>query len=595
VLTPGARRSHARIVLQTQGPAADTLAVGEGRSIAADGSRGWRGGSLDPGQALTVLLETHPDADVAAINGSGVAVPVPATVPLGRHRPLLIPTTLDLVVPADRVVLVDLYARARAAGCATAPVRRVEDPEQPVTVSAVDVRREHGVIVLVFADDLEDETASLVRAAQAPTPPRVARATKDASAVFTWVDDALPRILGWRPEELVGHRSLELVHPEDQELAIANWLNLLETPGTGRRVRLRHRHRDGRWVWLEITNHNHLDDPDPAASPPGAPPGQIVADMVDISDEMAAHQALEARERLLAQLAETVPLGLLHADQRGHLLFANDQLHQILAAPRTASLARLFDQVLPEDHPAIEQALADALGGSPKDLEVRVVAGSELRTCLVRLRPLHGAPAAEPSAFDGLVGCVEDVTLSVRLRRELEQQATYDPLTECRNRASTFAALEEALARSGRRPGGLAVLFVDLNGFKAVNDRLGHRAGDQLLCVAARRLQESVRAGDVVGRIGGDEFLVVAPGVRRAADGLALAEVLAARLAEPILLEGHRLTVTASIGVAWTADPATPGDGLVAAADTAMYRAKQRRSGPCLADWRALPAAPPPS
>jgi len=551
-------------------------------------------GIPDPAQALQALLEQHPKADVAAIDGSGVAVPVPATVPLGKHRPLLIPTTLDLVVPGDRVVLVDLYARARASGCASAPVRRVEDPERPVTVSALDVRRQHGVILLVFADTLETETTDWLQAAQAPAPPRVARATKDASAVFTWVDEALPRILGWSAEELVGHRSLELVHPEDQDVAIANWLQLLETPGTGRRVRLRHRHRSGHWVWLEITNHNLLDDPDPAATPPGAPPGQIVADMVDISDEMAAHHALEARERLLARLAETVPLGLLHADRQGRLLFANDQLHQILGAPRTARLERLFDQVLAEDRPAILRALADAQRGQPEDLELRVRVGSEVRACLVRLRPLQGAPVAEPSAFDGLVGCVEDVTVAARLRRELEQQATYDPLTECRNRASTFAALDAAVARAGGPAAGLAVLFVDLNDFKAVNDRLGHRAGDQLLSAVGSRLQHAVRTGDIVGRIGGDEFLVVASAVRRPEDGLALAEALSAELAEPILVEDRPLAVSASIGVAWTADPTVRADSLVAAADAAMYQAKQQGGGPRLAPPLAARRGPEP-
>ena len=106
---------------------------------------------------------------------------------------------------------------------------------------------------------------------------------------------------------MVGHRSIEFIHPDDHALAIDNWMEMLALPGPGRRVRLRHRRKDGSWVWFEVTNHNLLDDPDH---------GCVVCEIVDISEEMAAHEELRAREQLLDRLAEAIPLGLSRSTRR---------------------------------------------------------------------------------------------------------------------------------------------------------------------------------------------------------------------------------------------------------------------------------------
>jgi diguanylate cyclase (GGDEF)-like protein len=182
------------------------------------------------------------------------------------------------------------------------------------------------------------------------------------------------------------------------------------------------------------------------------------------------------------------------------------------------------------------------------------------------------------------------------MRAELERRATYDPLTGIRNRASIMSVLEETV-RGAESLGGVAVLFVDLDGFKAVNDRLGHAVGDQLLAVTAQRIQSAVRAEDVVGRIGGDEFLVVCPGIPAAEAAVQLAERVARRAREPALLTGRSLALQASVGVAWTDDGMGDADDLVALADAAMYESKMRRAGtPVLSDGvRRRPICPGPS
>ncbi|TXR58033.1 putative bifunctional diguanylate cyclase/phosphodiesterase [Quadrisphaera setariae] len=160
------------------------------------------------------------------------------------------------------------------------------------------------------------------------------------------------------------------------------------------------------------------------------------------------------------------------------------------------------------------------------------------------------------------------------LSRSLEHQATHDPLTGLANRASSGTRLAEALtaARGARR--SLGLLFVDLDGFKAVNDTHGHRAGDEVLRTVAGRLRSCVRSGDVVGRLGGDEFVVVLVDVADESELLACAQRVVDHLGAPLSAGGQQVALGASVGVAFTADGSTAPEVLLHEADTAAYRAK---------------------
>lgn len=179
----------------------------------------------------------------------------------------------------------------------------------------------------------------------------------------------------------------------------------------------------------------------------------------------------------------------------------------------------------------------------------------------------------------GLILNSRDVTERVRLQAQLQHSAEHDPLTDLPNRALFTRRVRQAL--TGRRAGdhSSAVLFIDLDGFKAVNDTIGHQAGDELLVEAARRLQDSVRAGDTAARLGGDEFaaLILGDGGRdRSAREYQVHEIadrLRTTLSEPYRIAGSEVRVAASIGVAFADPGITPSD-LMRNADLAMYRAK---------------------
>jgi diguanylate cyclase (GGDEF)-like protein/PAS domain S-box-containing protein len=184
----------------------------------------------------------------------------------------------------------------------------------------------------------------------------------------------------------------------------------------------------------------------------------------------------------------------------------------------------------------------------------------------------------------GLILNSRDVTERVRLQAQLQHNAEHDPLTDLPNRALFTKRVGQAL--SGRRSSdhGTAVLFIDLDGFKAVNDTIGHQAGDELLVQAARRLQDAVRKGDTASRLGGDEFaaLIVGDGSRdRAARErhiFELADRLRTTLSQPYLIDGNDVRVAASIGVSFS-EPGLGAGELLRNADLAMYRAKAAGKG----------------
>jgi diguanylate cyclase (GGDEF)-like protein/PAS domain S-box-containing protein len=510
--------------------------------------------------ALARLLRAYPDAPVTALRDDGVSVPMPDSVGLKRNRVIEARSGLDLIV-VDGPAIAG-WDRMLRRGAAKWPVHPAGHPDITLTTYGLDLRALHGVIVTlsVFAAG-ESTDGSPPNLERPDVAPRFTTICKDQRSIIGKTDEAITRILGWSAEELQGRRSLELIHPDDQALAVDNWMQMLASPGPGRRVRLRHRRKDGSWVWFEVTNHNLLMDPEHKC---------VVSELVDISEEMAALE-------LVDRLAEAVPVGLFQVDADRRIVYTNDRLHEILGVARADTAQEQLATVGDEHRPLLEQALDRALHeGLAADIEIelRLPPEGEVRFCTVGLRVL----SSSDGAIGGAIACVADITDSARMRDELQRRATRDELTGCHNRASIVRALEAHVA-CGERAAERAVVFVDVDRFKAVNDRYGHAAGDELLSIVAERLQSAVREDDMVGRIGGDEFLVLCPDVDGPAEALRLAERLAQAQAEEVHLAKGRVSVRLSIGVAWSSGEDADADELVAQADHAMYESKREGAG----------------
>ncbi|MEC4016234.1 putative bifunctional diguanylate cyclase/phosphodiesterase [Streptomyces sp. H27-D2] len=265
-----------------------------------------------------------------------------------------------------------------------------------------------------------------------------------------------------------------------------------------------------------------------------------------VSPAAAGVYGREAEELVGSELAS-----LIHSEDLGRVVH---EVRRFLAAP-------------PDDEPTTRIECRFRAGGSRSD-------GAQWLNVESTVNRHQG----------GLIFNSRDVTERVRLQAQLQHNASHDPLTDLPNRALFTERVRQALG--GRRASDLdaAVLFIDLDGFKAVNDSVGHQAGDELLIQAARRLQESVRAVDTAARLGGDEFatLIRGDGTRdhtvrefRVHD---IADRLRLNLSRPYRVNGTEVRVAASIGVAFAEPGITPAD-LMRNADLAMYRAKSAGKG----------------
>ena len=514
---------------------------------------------LEARRVLATWLSEHPGALVGALGGNGIPAPIPDELDLpGFEREER--SVLDLVIPDDSRAVTDGFMAGLARGVSVTRVRLASDPEQVVLLHYLDMREEFGVVLRMLVSGAGDAEpgAGLSSEDIFASRPRLGFMTKDELARIVSVDESAVLMLGWPAEEMVGRRSLEFIHPDDHTRAIDNWMARRSNPSAGTRtVRLRHLRPDGSWLWVEISNE--FVDSDGAVS--------VHTQIIDISNEMAASEALRRSEALLRLVTDTVPVGLFHISCEGEVLFVNPVAQRLLGVTVPASRAELCKILAPGREDDLEEAISRVLdegGEAHLDLEFEGAGSGPRSACQISLRTVK-----DQERTAGVLGCIVDVT-------ELKQIADTDALTGLENRRSIMQTLAQDLkAHHGR----VAAIFLDLDEFKPVNDRFGHGFGDHTLTAVAERLRGALRPEDRIGRLGGDEFLVICPGVRLEQDAVDIAGRIRAQLDGPLDLDGHALKISASIGVSLGSRGVT-ADELVATADVAMYQAKQDRGGP---------------
>jgi diguanylate cyclase (GGDEF)-like protein/PAS domain S-box-containing protein len=311
--------------------------------------------------------------------------------------------------------------------------------------------------------------------------------------------------------------------------------------------------------------------------------GQLVVDVngliTRLSDALSterdlrkAHEISERRMRLVFEKADT---GLVVLDEQGGVQSCNPAFVRILGPEAARPRAQLAELLAP--HGALVAALiADSLAsGHPCDADLEI-------ECLGRGK-IWVELSVNPLGANLLQGLVNDITERKRAEAAAQELATRDAVTGLLNRRGFDLALAKLLASLRHQPRQLAVLQVDLDFFKAVNDTHGHEAGDQVLREVARVLERCVRRIDVVGRTGGDEFVVLLPGVDGPEKAQEIAHHIIAGVSRPIALsDGNLARIGASIGIALTSDAEEPAAALLRRADVAMYAAKQAGRGQAL-------------
>jgi diguanylate cyclase (GGDEF)-like protein/PAS domain S-box-containing protein len=388
----------------------------------------------------------------------------------------------------------------------------------------------------------------------------------DPHGRLVYASPVTERILALDIEPLIGSDVFDLIHPEDRETARRGFQSTRQG-GEVDRIEVRLRRGDGTWRVVEAVATNLLDDPSVEG---------IVISARDVTDRRHSEAELrEAQERFRSAF-EHAPIGMALISIDGRLFRVNRALVQILGRGESELLAStLLDLCHSEDRDQCREQVRRLFAGVTQSaqLEQRFVHHDGHPVWVSLSASLVRDVKDEPMY---LVCQVEDIGERRASGEALAHQAVHDPLTGLPNRLQFVERLGRELARADQRGERIAVLFLDLDRFKVVNDSLGHSAGDRLLVAVADRLSSVMGPRDVVARFGGDEFTILCHEVTSEETVELIAERIAEAIARPVALMEGEVFVTASIGIALSGNDGDTPETLVRNADAAMYRAKER-------------------
>ncbi|UGS36897.1 hypothetical protein DSM104329_03308 [Capillimicrobium parvum] len=386
--------------------------------------------------------------------------------------------------------------------------------------------------------------------------------------VCTWVSSSIERVLGWTAADLVGERIDRFVHPQDAARIVG--LPAALRSGGEHEVTVRLRARDGEYRWVEGSLRATLV---PAA-------GELVEVVCvgrDVTQRRLAEEMLRAREADLRELAENTADFVSRLSPDAIYRYASPSVHRLLGWQPSDLVGRsAYEFIHPDDADAVRRAHSD------------VFEDEVLPTVSCRLRASDGtyrwmqSTAVAVRTDEGLLREIQvasrDVTEQMALQQRLQHLADHDPLTNLANRRRFERVLEGQVGRAQRYGEVAVLLLVDLDGFKQVNDRFGHLAGDRVLQAAADAIRSRLRSSDEAARLGGDEFAVML--MHAGAEVAARVKLDLVRAIEGAArrVDSVRTPISASIGVALIDTHTVDRDAALRDADADLYRQKTERS-----------------
>lgn len=375
------------------------------------------------------------------------------------------------------------------------------------------------------------------------------------------VNDAFAAMLGYEQTALRGRAIGELTHPEDLQDTLAGIRALTSGAQDSLQTEKRYLRKDGGMIWGRVSASAVRDEH-------GAPQF-LVALIEDVTERRIA-------ELRFHDLLDSAPDAMVIADADGTIVLVNTQTEEVFGYQRGELIGRPVEVLVPERFRSGHSAHR---AGYVTDPRVRPMGAG--RDLVGLHKDGHEIPveiSLSPLATDEGVlvsAAIRDVTDRRRLEQELRQQAFHDSLTGLANRALFANRAGHALARGRRRQGSVALLLIDVDDFKSINDTLGHQTGDRLLVLIAERLRRCTRSEDTCARLGGDEFAVLLDSAGGVDEGARMAERILESLEAPFPLAGQEIVVRSSIGVAFGTPGDVDADDLLRNADIAMYEAKR--------------------
>jgi diguanylate cyclase (GGDEF)-like protein/PAS domain S-box-containing protein len=396
-------------------------------------------------------------------------------------------------------------------------------------------------------------------------------------------------IRGLKPEDRIDPELdawIQSVHPDDREHVLAEIRKQESAEAPFNVFAYRERHRDGHWIWIESRGSVVEYGPD-------GKPTRIAGTDTDITERKEAEERLAKMSRRLELALDVSRIGVFEANLRSGEVKWDDRMIQMYGLVTEPDASTWEATLHPDDRQKASARVDNGIfQGEDFANEFRILRpDGEIRH--IRSR---AAPYVDLTGVPRLIGANWDVSEDVRLQEELqrakvlaearneeleaakariEYTALHDHLTGLPNRRFLDATIEEAATRAAQGGERLAILHIDLDRFKEINDTLGHLAGDRMLVHAANVLNAQKGPGDFVARIGGDEFVFLSSGA--SGRNLAtLAEEIVAAMRQPVMFEGHICRFGASIGIASQSGAAIDAKQLLINADLALYRAKNR-------------------
>jgi diguanylate cyclase (GGDEF)-like protein/PAS domain S-box-containing protein len=303
----------------------------------------------------------------------------------------------------------------------------------------------------------------------------------------------------------------------------------------------------------------------------------VMSVAVDVTKSERAESTLAKTNDFLKNILETISDAVFALDTSGKFTLANQRLSQMTGYGHHELIGMPFSRIFPVDTGIDVQRMLTGLlleNAKEKRFEAHVAhADGHPRTITCSLLPLK-----EGERVIGIAGTAVDITERKAAEQRIEHLAYHDPLTNLPNRRLLNDRLMMAMSQAQRDGRMVAVLFVDLDRFKSINDSLGHRTGDAVLQELGTRLRAAVRSTDTVARMGGDEFVFLLPGIDRAEEAIGVAHKVLDAVRRPFNIEAREFVVTASVGISFYPTHASDGDTLIKQADTALFESKRRSS-----------------
>jgi diguanylate cyclase (GGDEF)-like protein/PAS domain S-box-containing protein len=389
----------------------------------------------------------------------------------------------------------------------------------------------------------------------------------DLRGHYTFVNDAICRNTGYSREQLIGNSFRMTTFAEDIDKTFKVFNEMYRTGEPVKGLRNRYIAKGGEIRWVELS-----------AFPIRNEKGEIIGFRgvgEDITRSVKAEEALRRSEERYRTLLEEMDEAYYEVDLRGNFIFCNDTLCRLLGYSREELMGLNYRAyTLKEDWDNVYRAYNSVYRtGTTLRWYPMTQLTKDGRTIFVEnsVLPLRD----EKGEIIGFRGLSRDVTERKVLEQRLAEMATHDPLTGLPNRILFDDRLNVGLAQAQRNGSRLAVMMLDLDWFKRVNDTYGHGVGDELLKLVAQRLASNLRKSDTVGRFGGDEFVLLLPQIGAIDDATRVAQKLLDSFSEPFAINGYKLSITSSIGIAIYPENGDRADVLLTNADTAMYHAKE--------------------